>query len=531
MKIIYYSLFFLTLLSCAQFIPPTGGPKDKEAPILVNNYPDNETLSFKGQTIKLQFNELIDATTLRQELIITPQPEGSYNLKAKPYSVELKFDTAFKDSTTYTLNFRNGIKDLNEKNPAVNLKLVFSTGKTIDSLKINGTLHDLFTGKPSEETLVGLYDLNTSDTLALLNRKPNYFIKTDTAGTYSFENIKSSNYRIIAFQDLNQNLFFDESKEKFGFIQDSIKLDGDINQIDFNVYHYNNKPPKIQKSLSRQSNYSITFDKGIKETKIQYVNKNDSLTYQIRGEELLFFNHPFTSDTILTKIIVLDSSDNILEKEQKIYFNTNLKYSNKPELLTINSKDIKTGTFIKKQDYYEFQFQYPITSLDSSRIKLLADTLNTLPYQLSWIDKSQTKLRLEFTNTAEKELKLSIEQGAIINYKSDSNNTYTLINKLYQQSEYAGIEGSFDEYKGQKIIQILDSKSYNVIDYQIFTDKYSFQTMLPGTYKIRIIEDLNNNGRWDTANFENNELPERVIVSTGILKLKANFQLTNLIVE
>jgi hypothetical protein len=531
MKTIFYSLFLLTLLSCAQFIPPTGGPKDKDAPILVSNYPEHETLSFKGQTIKLEFNELIDATTLRQELIITPQPEGSYNLKAKPFGVELKFDTAFKDSTTYTLNFRNGIKDLNEKNPAVNLKLVFSTGTTIDSLKISGKVHDLFTGLPSEKTLVGLYDLNTSDTLPLLNRKPNYFIKTDTSGIYSFENIKSSNYRIIAFQDLNLNLFFDPAKENFGYIRDTIDLKSNINQIDFNIYPNNNRVPKIQKSLSRQSNYSLTFDKGIKDVKVEYFNENDSLTYQIRGNELLFFNHPFTSDTILTKIIVLDSSDNKLEKEQKIYFNTNLKNSEKPEFLTIVSKNIKPGSAIKKIQYYEFQFQYPINNIDTNRIYLLADTIKILPYKLNWIDNSQTQLRVEFNNTAEVELKLSIVTGAVTNYKSDSNNTYTLINKLYQQNEYAGIEGSYDKFVGQKIIQILDYKTYEIIDSQIFTSIYSIQTMLPGTYKIRIIEDLNNNGRWDTSDFENNTMPEKVIVSSGILKLKANFQLNNLTIE
>jgi len=531
MRLPYYIIFSLFLLGCAQFIPPTGGPIDKEPPQLISNFPENETTSFAGKTIKLEFNELIDVNALRQELIITPQQEGAYDLKVKPYGVEIKFDKAFRDSTTYTFNFRNGIKDLNEKNPATNLKLVFSTGTMIDSLQISGKIKDLFTGLASDKTLVGLYDLKIQDTIPLIERKPNYFIQTDTSGLYTFENIKSSSYRILGFQDINQNLVFDSSKEKFGFIQDTIKLDSNIHHLDFDIYPYNTKPPKIVKILSRQSNFSLTLDKAIKEVKIEFLTQQDSLTYQIRTNEILFFNHPFTSDTILTKIIVVDSSQNTLEIEQKIYFNTSLKNTQSPERLILKTKEIKSGTTIKKQNNYEFLFQYPISFIDTSKIEILIDTITAIPFNLNWLDKSHTQLKLEFDNTAEREIKLTINSGALINYKSDSNSTYQLINNLYQQNEYAGIQGNYDSFQGKKIIQLLEAQTLNIIDSQIFTTNYKFPTLLPTTYKIRIIEDMNDNGQWDSANFDNNELPEKVIVSKGILKLKANFQLNNLIIK
>ena len=109
--------------------------------------------------------------------------------------VIIKFDKAFRDSTTYTINFRKGIKDLNERNESKNLKLVFSTGNNIDSLKIEGIIKGLLTNQPILEAHVALYKIQ--DSLDLKKTKPNYFTKSDSSGHYHFENIKSGKYPLV----------------------------------------------------------------------------------------------------------------------------------------------------------------------------------------------------------------------------------------------------------------------------------------------------------------------------------------------
>lgn len=527
------SLLFIisSLFGCAQFIPPTGGPKDEEPPMITEQFPENGKTSFKGNTITIAFNELIDATSLRQELIITPQPKGVYNLKVKPYSVELKYDEPFLDSTTYTFNFRTGIKDLNEKNPAINLKVVFSTGPEIDSLSVSGKVADLWTGVNADEILVGLYDLRTDDTLPILERKPSYFTKTDTSGKYMFENIKDSDYKLLGFKDSNLNLIFNDKTEVFGFVQDTIKLDSNISNLDFEVYPYKTSPPKIQRSLSRQFTYSIKIDKPVKDVKVNFPNEGDSLTYQIRDKELVFFNHPFTSDTILTNIIVIDSVGNQVESENKISFKLNSRNITKPELLRISSRDFKNNQTIKKPENYILQFEYPITALNTSSISIISDTTYKENFELQWLDSSNTLLEIKVKPKASREIQLNIDIGSITNFKSDSNNTYQLINKLYQQEDFGAIDGTYIKFLGPKIIQILDFKRLKIVNQQYFTDKFNFPELLPGLYKLRIIEDKNDNGQWDTANFENNELPERIIISESAIKLKANFQLSDIQIE
>jgi hypothetical protein len=125
MKYILILASLLTIFSCAQFVPPTGGPIDKTPPKLLSSSPLTKTKNFKGRTINLEFDEYVDFTALKQELLIVPDPNTLYTIKQKDKNIILTFDKNFSDSTTYTLNFRNAIKDLSERNPTKNLKLVF----------------------------------------------------------------------------------------------------------------------------------------------------------------------------------------------------------------------------------------------------------------------------------------------------------------------------------------------------------------------------------------------------------------------
>ncbi|MGR3811284.1 Ig-like domain-containing protein [Jiulongibacter sp. NS-SX5] len=520
----------LLITGCAQFVPPTGGDKDEDPPELISSYPENKTLNFKDQLITLEFNELVESTTLRQEMIITPKPEGAYDLKSKPYGVQLKFDEPLEDSTTYTINFRNGIKDLNEKNPARNLKVVFSTGDYIDSLEISGQITNLLSGKKTDEATVALYDLNKEDTLPLLKQKPKYFFTTDTTGNFVFENLKASQYRLLAFTDKNSNLYFDSKTEFFGFLSDTISLDSNIVNLDLQVYPNNIDPPKIKRSLSRQENFSISFDKPIKSVILEYLNPADSLTYKLMGDELLFFNNPFTEDTVQTKIIVLDSIGNSLEEEKKIYFNNNLRNSKneKIEAFRINVENINSRDKLVSPKEYILEFEEPISNIDQSKITLTADTTYTIPFDLTWLDDSQTKLKIAFTHNVEREIELNIPSNVITSYKSDTNSTYTLINKVYQQEELGTLSGRYTKFEGNKIAELLHAKTLEILQNQSFTDNYRFDNVIPGEYKIRIIEDLNNNNQWDTGNFEENKQPERVVVSKGTIKLKANFEINDI---
>src|SRR5690606_41882972 len=77
----------------------------------------------------------------------------------------IKLNQELEDSTTYVFNFQKSIKDITESNPANQLKLVFSTGNEIDSLKFSGSISYIFPQKEIGDVLVGLYHLNDTTVL------------------------------------------------------------------------------------------------------------------------------------------------------------------------------------------------------------------------------------------------------------------------------------------------------------------------------------------------------------------------------
>ena len=81
-KYIHYSWFLIVILtvSCAKRGTITGGSKDTIAPVLKASFPANFSSKFKGQTIRLEFDEYIKLKDVNKQLIISPpmakSPDG-----------------------------------------------------------------------------------------------------------------------------------------------------------------------------------------------------------------------------------------------------------------------------------------------------------------------------------------------------------------------------------------------------------------------------------------------------------------------
>jgi len=517
-------------ISCAQFVPPTGGKKDEVIPKLINSIPKSEQKNFKDKTISLEFDELVDVSSLRQELLIIPEAEGIFDIRSKSKTVLIKFDKAFKDSTTYTINFRKGIKDLNERNESRNLKLVFSTGNNIDSMKIEGNIKSLLTNQPILDAHVALYKLQ--DSLDLKKTKPNYFTKSDSSGHYQFENIKSGKYRIYAFMDKNNNLKYETKTEEIGFRNDTIDLVKNLNSINLLMANANNEKPKNQKVLPKAEDYTIQFDKNIKSFIVKFENEKDSIPYYGERKELKFYNSTQRTDTLKVNITVADSSGNALNFIQKIKFREpEKKKKEKREYLTLNIKP-KIGEVIEKNNRYKINFDTPILTFDLNKFKILSDTIREEKLEnnnISW-NKFKTELIINKTLNIEREVKIEMNRGAFINIKGDSSDRIDLKYPILKSENYALIEGNFEEKKINKIIQIINEK-YEVVAEQIAKEKFLFKNIKPGIYLMRIIKDRNENGYWDYGNIEKNIEPEEVTFYVEPIRLKANFEIRGLIIK
>lgn len=209
---IYICVFFL--FSCANIIPPTGGPKDINPPQLLEIKPNNEIKNFDRLDVTFIFDELIQIND-KKNIFFSPYHKDALKLDVKMNKLIVSFEKELSANTTYYMNLDEVIKDVNEGNIVKNLDYLFSTGNTIDTLTISGFVNDAKTSKPLDGIWVGLYK-NDKDSI-VHNETPEYIVRSNKAGEFSFLNLAKDTFYIYAIEDFDYNLKFTLPNEKVGF--------------------------------------------------------------------------------------------------------------------------------------------------------------------------------------------------------------------------------------------------------------------------------------------------------------------------
>src|SRR5690606_17066626 len=145
----------------------------------------------------------------------------------------IELNQELEDSTTYVFNFQKSIQDLSEGNPAEYLKLVFSTGASIDSLTFSGNVNNYFPSRNDkiEDAIVGLYPVD--DTTDIFIAPPYYLTQVDSTGNFNITNIKAGKYFAYAWLDDNNSLKAEYKTEAFDFITDTIRINKNTEGINF----------------------------------------------------------------------------------------------------------------------------------------------------------------------------------------------------------------------------------------------------------------------------------------------------------
>ena len=525
------------LLSCAQIVAPTGGKKDTLAPRIVKIIPENQSRNFNGKQIDILFDEYVSIDNIQQQLSITPNLEGTYETKVMPKGARLTFDKPFKENTTYSLNFRNTFKDMNERNIAKNIRLVFSTGSVIDSLKVSGKVRNPLTNKPIMDVSVGMYIY--SDTLNPKKNKPYYFMKTDSSGIFTIENVAAGKYRIYAVTDVNNNLLYDEAKENIGIVVDTIILKSDKENLEINVAKMEKIPNKVLK-VRTTSNYAyIDYYRGIKNVKINFVDKKDSMVYQqVEAKSIRIFNtNQVYNDTIKVKISVIDSLDRVFTHDQKIKFKEKPKKNEGvKEEFNMKTKPSNGEDIDLKEVGYTFTFSKPIKIFDLNKIEFMNDTLVRVlvtEKDIVW-NKEKTEVKIKVDGKKPKDfVRLKIPRGTFISVENDSTTNFVSTHPVRNPENYGTISGEIkNPNKKTFFVELLDEQ-YQVIQKVDNILKYEFAFVKAGIYYIRLIVDENGNGKWDSGDLEKNQIPEIIKYSSDKIKLKQNFELTgyNFVIE
>lgn len=217
--VLSYSILALLVLSCANQIPPSGGPIDTSPPTIIATYPNAYTLHFDDKRFDLEFDKYVDHRSVEESIFISPYvADLEFDWSGK--EVEVTFPAALRKNTTYVINVGTDVKDL--RNPpnrmAQAFTLAFSTGGDIDRGGIKGRIFPAKPTDPSEGVMIFAYQLGNLnvDTLNPRTLKPDYITQTGKNGAFYLQHLAFGPYRILAVRDEYRNLLYDPEIDEFG---------------------------------------------------------------------------------------------------------------------------------------------------------------------------------------------------------------------------------------------------------------------------------------------------------------------------
>lgn len=552
-SIIFVLLVLLSSLRCARQTTPTGGPRDTIPPTLISSIPPNQTTNFKGRTLELTFDEAITLNNPKEQLLVTPSIGKEFELTVRKRTVTLNLNASLKDSTTYTINFRESIQDITEKNPARNLQIALSTGSYIDSLTIRGNVYRLLRGTAVENATVALYQ--NKDTFNIFNHTPEYLTITDKSGSFSFQNLRPGTYYIYAFNDKNRNFTVDSRSESYGFQSDSIELaPGYQPVVPLPVLSLDARDLKLISARPYNTYFNIRTSKNLDTYSLTPAQAGDSASLHYSyGENQsnvhLYLKNP-SADSIGVHFRATDSLgfslDTLLYAKLSPRTSTPEKFLVVPKTNTLTYDDFRLTAIL--------QFNKPVIRITYDSIQYVLDSTNTFyftPQEVTLLGQT----RVVFQKPIPPDLLVTQEENLVSNdfRGGPSTDSKQLINKLiFAKSAFVSVDGDSSQNMevpvkplrpdntGTILVQVHTDEPYFIVqllnrDYTVRERAFNnhtptFKNLTPGDYMVNMVIDKNQNNRWDAGNYFLSQQPEPVVFYRNeegqtAINIKANWEL------
>lgn len=570
------------LAACASIGRPEGGPRDVTAPVYVRSNPKSGACNFNNNKVEVWFDENIQLDDAFNKVIVSPAQKQAAVVRSLGKRVYVELRDTLIPNTTYTIDFADAIKDLNEGNILDGFAIDFSTGDTIDTLRLSGIVLEARTLEPAQGMTVGIYTEPVDSTLSTVPFER--LARTNQYGQFTVRNLKPGKYGVYALNDLNRDNHWDRS-EDVAFLGslvtpyvESIMVNDTLRDVQGNdsiatrpgvAYFPNdllltwfNEDYKSQylRDHARPERHKITLGMAapadslptltivggdlngqniLDHARLQKSPTNDSLTYWLRSPEILAIDsllldvrHQFT-----------DTLDQIAWKNDTIRF-----FWREPKKKKEDKKDkdgendsIPKIEFIGLQvatsgqhDVYaplRLHSNTPFERIDTTgfHLEMMVDSVwTTIPFSFISEDNSNSLMEtvLDFDRKPGEKYRFSVDSLAVTDI-------YGLWNKPLKHEftvrpleEYANLIFKISGADSiPVIVELLDGSEKTVRTIHAENGVANIKHINPGDYYARLFLDADSNGVWTTGNIAAKRQPEEVYYYPGKLKLKANWDI------
>ena len=584
-------MLMIVVYSCASMGNPDGGPYDEEPPKFVRSTPKPFAINSKEKKVTIEFDEFIKLEKAAEKVVVSPPQLEQPEVKASGRKVVVGLVDSLRPNTTYTIDFADAIVDNNEGNPLGNYAFTFSTGTTIDTMEVSGTVLSASDLEPVKNIQVGLHsDLSDS---AFMKKPFDRVSRTDSRGHFSIRGIAPGKYRIYALMDGNQNYLFDSKTEMIAFSdsiiipamedamrqdtiwKDSLTIDT-IKSVGYTRFlpddiilrafkEENDRQYLTRSERDKENHFVLTFSaradtlptlKGLNFDErdafiIEKTDRNDSICYWIKDSLI------YQMDTLEIQMdyLATDTLDRLVPQTDTLFLANKLTRAEREKLeakaaeekekerkkkekkgekiepeptkfLTLNV-DAPSAFDLDRNVY--LSFDEPVASIDTAAIHMEIKK-DSLWEEIPFLFVSDSVLPRKYEILAEwepeKEYQLSIDSMALKGVYGLHTNKVKQTMKVKKLDEYGTILLNITGADSTAVVELLDG-SGKVLRQQRITPQNTadFYYLNPGTkFYIRLFNDRNGNGVWDTGKYSEHLQPEEVYYFPKVWEMKANFE-------
>ena len=445
---------------CANIVPPSGGPRDSIPPYAVYAKPKDSSTNIAPKEILISFNEYITTNALQEQLIVSPSIKNNPLVDQRLNMLRIRLSDSLNANTTYSFQFGNALRDVNESNIVQNYTYVFSTGDRIDTGKLYGKVQIAETGMVDSTLIAVLHPIENDS--AIYKDKPTYYTRINGKGVFEFKFLPATNFNIyIVPNDYNKR--YDDSTKLFAFL--NLPVHPTKTKDSIQLYAFEASPKKEKKIASiaavkntKKQSPVLKFSSNLegKEKDILSpltlnfetpIRLNDSFTMRITDTNLVQqevavpainaqnkkqvdIHFPWEANTdyklVLPQRSIMDSLSNFLIKADTIRFKTKPESSYGSAILRINGfQEFEHPILLLIQDQ-KVKFSYPIT-----QNLLRIDLLPPGDYQLKLLTDANQNGRWDTGQFMGKKLQPELVRNLklILNIKSNWDNEMNLILK------------------------------------------------------------------------------------------------------
>lgn len=518
----------ISVFGCASVQKPQGGPRDRVPPKLLRATPADKTKNFTAKEIVLSFDEFFKLSNQYQEISISPAQEKLPEYRVKQKNLVINLKDSLRKNTTYVINFGKAIGDVNENNILKNFTYVFTTGNEIDSLGISGKVFNSETQEPEKEATVFIFTTK-QDSAWFGKKKPSYYTTTDTAGNFKLSNLHADSYQIYALKESASNKIYDNDQELIAILPKVINLKKDTANIRLELFKQ--IPQKfriIDRKIDQNGRILINFNKGIENPDLKIISPAN-----LDNQKVVEFNKEADSASLYIRNMEFDSVKIAIISQNKALDTVVLRKGKKEVYKrTFGVSTNATGGLLKPKTDLVLTTNFPIESTNEAQIVLNEDSVPKYGFSLQKDTSSIRKYTLKYTWRLEKKYDITFNEGALIDIYGNRNRKFTASFQLNKEENYSSMvfkinlpdptkaylfELLNDEKKIIRSVPINKSQSLTFTGYSI------------GKYRIRVVYDLNKNGKWNTGNVKSRTLPEPIWYYNKEISLRANWELNETI--